>query len=509
MSVGVILLNFANKIRHSSKTESKTMKDYASQKVSLGEKIGYSLGDAAANLVFQMMMIFQLKFYTDVFGLDGAVAGSILMIGSLSAIIVDPTVGLLSDRTNTRWGKFRPWVLWTIIPFCVFYVLAFYNPGIQDKSMVATYATISYVLMMTAYSFNNIPYSTLGGVMTSDIKERTSITTIRFVAVTIAQFVVQGLTLPLVDTFGQGNLGHGWVCTIGLFACIAIVLFVVTFLVSKERIQPPPSQTLNVKEDIKNTISDVSWNSMALLTFAIFITLAMWGSAMNFYFQYNIDQKSLQDFLNLFGLNVKQEEAYSFGFSLFNMSTAIVQFIGVICLSRYLANKYGKKKVFIVCLSLTAFFTALFYIPSPTDVSLLFVLNILKSLAYAPTVPLLWAMIADVADHIEYQNYRRATGFCFSGITLALKLGLGLGGAIAGVIISMFGYVAGGETIQNETAMEGIRIVSSIVPAILFGVGVIALYFYPISKEYNESMQAELAGRRRMTEKQKNENLQD
>ena len=483
------------------------MKDYASQKVSLGEKIGYSLGDAAANLVFQMMVIFQLKFYTDIFGLDGAVAGSILMIGSLSAIIVDPTVGLLIDRTNTRWGKFRPWVLWTIIPFCVFYVLAFYNPGIHEKSMVATYATISYVLMMTAYSFNNIPYTSLGGVMTSDIKERTSITTIRFIAVTIAQFVVQGLTLPLVDTFGKGNLQHGWVCTIGVFACIAMVMFVVTFMVSKERIQPPPSQEINIKEDIKDTVSDVSWNSMALLTFAIFITLAMWGSAINFYFQYNIDQKSLQDFLNFFGLNIEQKDAYSIGFSIFNMTTAIVQFLGVICLSRYLANKYGKKKVFIVCLSLTAFFTALFYIPSPTDISLLFVLNILKSLAYAPTVPLLWAMIGDVADHIEYQNYRRATGFCFSGITLALKLGLGLGGAIAGVIISMFGYVAGGEVIQNEMAMEGIRIVSSIVPAILFGVGVIALYFYPISKEYNESMQAELAGRRRLIEKQKDENL--
>ena len=483
------------------------MKDYASQKVSLGEKVGYSLGDAAANLVFQMMVIFQLKFYTDIFGLDGAVAGSILMIGSLSAIIVDPTVGLLIDRTNTRWGKFRPWVLWTIIPFCVFYVLAFYNPGIHEKSMVATYATISYVLMMTAYSFNNIPYTSLGGVMTSDIKERTSITTIRFIAVTIAQFVVQGLTLPLVDTFGKGNLQHGWVCTIGVFACIAMVMFVVTFMVSKERIQPPPSQEINIKEDIKDTVSDVSWNSMALLTFAIFITLAMWGSAINFYFQYNIDQKSLQDFLNFFGLNIEQKDAYSIGFSIFNMTTAIVQFLGVICLSRYLANKYGKKKVFIVCLSLTAFFTALFYIPSPTDISLLFVLNILKSLAYAPTVPLLWAMIGDVADHIEYQNYRRATGFCFSGITLALKLGLGLGGAIAGVIISMFGYVAGGEVIQNEMAMEGIRIVSSIVPAILFGVGVIALYFYPISKEYNESMQAELAGRRRLIEKQKDENL--
>ena len=477
------------------------MKDYASQKVSFGEKFGYSLGDAAANLVFQMMMIFQLKFYTDVFGLDGAVAGSILMIGSLSAIIIDPTVGLLIDRTKTRWGKFRPWVLWTIIPFCLFYVLAFYNPGIQDKSMVATYATISYILMMTAYSFNNIPYATLGGVMTSDIKERTSITTIRFVAVTIAQFVVQGLTLPLVDTFGQENKQHGWVCTIALFACVAIVLFVITFMVSRERIQPPPSQESNIKEDIKDTVSDVSWNSMALLTFAIFITLAMWGSAMNFYFQYNIDQKSLYDFLSHF-VTIRQEDAYSLGFSAFNMMGAVVQFIGVICFSQYFANKYGKKKTFIICLSLTAFFTALFYIPTPTDVSLVFVLNFLKSLAYAPTVPLLWAMIGDVADHIEYENHRRATGFCFSGIVLALKLGLGFGGAIAGIIISMFGYVSGNEAVQNESAMEGIRLVSSIVPALLFCIGISALYFYPISKEYNENMQAELTARRRMAERE-------
>ena len=136
-------------------------KEVTSQKVSLGEKVGYSLGDAAANLVFQMMMIFQLKFYTDVFGLDGALAGSILMIGSLSAIVVDPTVGILADRTNTRWGKFRPWIVWTAIPFCLFYILAYYNPGIEEKSAVATYATISYVLLMTVYSFNNIPYTSV------------------------------------------------------------------------------------------------------------------------------------------------------------------------------------------------------------------------------------------------------------------------------------------------------------------------------------------------------------
>ena len=478
------------------------MKRNLNQKVSFGEKVGYSLGDAAANLVFQMMVMFQLKFYTDVFGLDGTVAGSILLIASVSSVVVDPAMGLLADRTKSRWGKFRPWLLWTAVPFCLFYILAFYNPGIEEKGAVAVYATISYMLLMTVYSSNNIPYTSLGGVMTSDIRERTSITTIRFIVVTIAQFVVQGLTLPMVNHFGHDNPQHGWVCTIAIFACIALVFFVITFFVSRERIQPPPRQEVSIKEDIKCTISDIPWSAMFLLTFALFITLAMWSSAMSFYFQYNVDQKSLYDFLRIFKLVDSIEDSYAVGFSLVNIVAAIVQFIGVITLSRYLANKYGKKKVFIVCLTLTAFFTFLFYLPSPTDVGLLFVLNIMKSLSYAPTIPLLWAMIADVADHVEYENYRRATGFCFSGISMALKVGMGLGGAVAGLIISAFGYQPGSVSIQNESAMEGIRLVSSIVPALLFCVGIAALYLYPITKEYNENMQAELAARRKHAEQE-------
>ena len=163
-----------------------------SQKVSMAEKIGYSLGDCSANLVFQMMMIYQTKFYTDVFGLEGAIAGSVMLIARIVDAFVDPTVGILSDRTQTKWGKYRPWVLWTALPFMVFYVLAFYNPGIEDKGLVAVYATISYTLLMTLYSFNNTPYASLGGVMSSAIKERTRITSLRFVGGTIAPLVVQG-----------------------------------------------------------------------------------------------------------------------------------------------------------------------------------------------------------------------------------------------------------------------------------------------------------------------------
>ncbi len=484
-------------------------------KVKLREKVGYSMGDVAANLVFQMMMIFQLKFYTDIFGLDGAVAGSVLLVARIVDAFVDPAVGILTDRTQTRWGKYRPWVLWTAIPFCVFYVLAFWNPGIENKSLVALYATISYVLLMTMYSFNNTPYSALGGVMTGDIRERTSITSIRFVGSTIAQFVVQGLTLPLVSKFGGQDEARGWFYTISLYAGICLVCFIVTFFSARERIAPPPQQEMNVKKDVKELLSNVPWRSMFVLTLFVFITLAMWGSAMSFYFQNYVDQEALFDFLGRMGLVQPEGEgnallstfnliahskadAYSIGFSLFNMVGALVQFAGVILLSNFLANRYGKRLTFIVCLSLTAIFTALFWMPGPQDVTSMFILCILKSLAYAPTVPLLWAMIGDVADHIEYVNYRRATGFCFSGVVFALKAGLGLGGAFAGLILSAFGYVSvtGTKVIQSASAIEGIRLVSSLVPALLFAVGVVALFFYPISKQFNENMQAELAKRR-------------
>ena len=487
------------------------------QKVSMVEKVGYGLGDCSANLVFQMMMIYQTKFYTDVFGLEGAIAGTVMLVARIVDAFVDPTVGIMSDRTNTRWGKYRPWVLWTALPFMVFYVLAFYNPGIEDKGLVALYATISYTLLMTMYSFNNTPYSSLGGVMSSDIKERTSITSVRFIFSTIAQFVVQGLTLPLVSKFSDGgDKSHGWLCTISLFAVIGLVFLVIVFFSTKERITPPAGQKNDTKQDIKDVLSSVPWRAMFVLTLFVFITLAMWGSAMNYYFENYVDEVALFAFLdkiglvsaeakdtigytilNAFGLVVSSpDKAYEVGFGVFNMVGALVQFFGVILLSEFLANRYGKKRIFIVCLALTAIFTAMFYFPSRDNIEAMFVLNFLKSLAYAPTVPLLWAMIADVADHSEYVNYRRATGFVFSGVVFALKAGLGVGGAVLGFLLSGFGYVSGSQVEQSDTAIQGIILSSSLIPAAFFFIGVIALFFYPISKEYNEKMQAELSARR-------------
>jgi GPH family glycoside/pentoside/hexuronide:cation symporter len=493
------------------------MSTIQNQKVTLTEKIGYGLGDCSANLVFQMMMIYQTKFYTDIFGLEGAIAGTVMLVARIVDAFVDPTVGILSDRTNSRWGKYRPWVLWTALPFMVFYVLAFYNPGIEDKGLVALYATISYTLLMTMYSFNNTPYSSLGGVMSADIKERTSITSIRFIFSTIAQFVVQGLTLPLVSKFSDGgDKAHGWLCTISLFAIIGFIFLVTVFFSAKERITPPAGQKNNTRQDIKDVLSSLPWRAMFVLTLFVFITLAMWGSAMNYYFENYVDAGALYAFLdklglvateaqdsigysilNAFGLIVSSpDKAYEVGFGVFNMLGALVQFFGVILLSEYLANKYGKKQTFIVCLTLTAIFTAMFYFPAEDNIGFMFVLNFLKSLAYAPTVPLLWAMIADVADHSEYVHYRRATGFVFAGVVFALKAGLGVGGAILGFLLSGFGYISGAGVAQSDSAIHGIILSSSLIPAATFFVGVVALFFYPITKKYNEKMQAELAERR-------------
>ncbi len=491
------------------------MKDN-SQKVPFIEKVGYSLGDATANLVFQMMMMFQMFFYTDVFGIKATAAGMVLLFARVFDAFVDPVVGIISDRTNTRWGKYRPWLIWTAIPFAVFFVLAFTTPDLAERGKII-YAGITYTLLMSIYSFNNTPYSSLGGVITGDIKERTSIASVRFVAATIAAFTVQGLTLPLVTKFGGSAVSaKGWTITISIFAAIGLVLMIVTFFSTRERIAPPPNQVTSVKQDLKDILGNGPWKAMFILTLFIFITLAMWGSSMSYYFNYVVDKNALfhflenvglvgvantdlgvmKNFLDAFGLIVYEpEKVFAVGFSLFNMVGQVVTILGVIFLSQFLSNIFGKKGVFIVCLALTTLFTSLFYVVSPSDINGIFMLNILRSLAYAPTIPLLWAMIGDVADHSEWVHHRRATGFVFAGIVFALKAGLGVGGALCGSIIDKFGFVA--NEIQSASSIQGIKLTASIIPAATFFIGVIALFFYPISKKLNEQIQEELSQRRK------------
>lgn len=487
-----------------------------SQKLSVKEKLGYGFGDAAANFVFQTMLIFQLGFYTDVFGITAAAAGTLLLVGRFWDALFDPFMGVVADRTKTRWGKFRPWVLWSAIPFAIMFFLTFTTPDFEPSGKLV-YAYVTYILLMTVYSVNNLPYSALNGVMTGDVNDRTSLSSFRFFFAMAAAFVVQGLTLPMVGKLGQGDNAKGWSLTIGVFAVLSIVFFVITFFSVRERILPDPKQKSSVKQDFADLLKNAPWLSMFVVTLFVFITLALWGSAMFYYFTYYVDKEHLFGFLrswslvtttpgessgwghgllNAFGLIATEDRqnVTSVGFSLFNMCGMLANIIGVLA-SKALAIRFGKKKVFVVGLFLTTVFTGLFIMLPPDAVGLTFVLNILKSLAYGPTIPLLWAMMADVADYSEWQTRRRATGFVFAGIVFALKAGLGFGGAICGWLLATYGYVP--NAVQSDHALFGIRMTASIFPAITFFIGVAALTFYGISKELNLRIQDELAERRK------------
>ena len=485
------------------------------EKLSVREKTGYGFGDGAANFVFQTMLIFQLGFYTDVFGISAVAAGVLLLVGRFWDAIFDPLIGVMADRTETKWGKFRPWVLWSAIPFAGLFVLAFTTPHFAGAAKII-YAYVTYILLMTFYSVNNTPYSALNGVITGDVNERTSLSSFRFFFSMAAAFLVQGLTLPLVDKFGAGNAEKGWTMTIGLFGIVMVFFFVITFFSVKERIKPDPKQKSSPKKDMLGLLKTGPWVTMFVATLFVFITLAMWGSGSFYFFSYYVDKNALynflesiglgragsgsggiwNEFLNTFGLIVARDgsNVSSVGFSLFNMAGMLMNILGVIA-STALAIRFGKKAVFTIGLFFTAVFTALFITVPADAIGFAFLLNILKSLSYGPTIPLLWAMMADVADYSEWKTKTRATGLVFAGIVFALKAGLGLGGAICGWILAAYDYVP--NAVQTVHALFGIRMAASIYPALTFFAGVIAILFYSISKKLNLQIQDELAERRK------------
>ncbi len=444
-----------------------------SEKISVREKVGYGIGDAAANFIFQTMLVFQLAFYTDTFGITAAAAGTLFLVVRVWDAIFDPLMGVIADRTNTRWGKFRPWVLWTAVPFGIMGFLTFVTPPFEAQGKLV-YAYVTYILLMMVYSANNLPYSALSGVITGDLGERTSLSSYRFVFAMSAAFVIQGLALPMVNYFGQGDSAKGYQVTMGIFSALAVVFFAVTFLTTRERVLPDPSQRSSVKQDFADLARNGPWIAMFFLTIFIFITLAMRGGVMLYYFKYYLDREDL--------------------FSIFNVCGLGATIIGVIA-STPLARRYGKRDVFIAGLSVTVVLTALFFLIPRTAIPAAFALEMLRQLAYGFTIPLLWAMMADVADYSEWKNRRRATAIVFSAIVFGLKAGLGFGGAIGGWVLSAYGYVPNVD--QTERALQGIRLTASLFPAATFLIAVVCLVFYRLDKTEEIRITSELTERRK------------
>ena len=475
-----------------------------SHKLSIREKIGFSLGDGAANFIFQTIMLLQLSFYTDAFGLTAGVATWLFLVARLWGALCDPIVGFLGDRTRSRWGKFRPWILWTAVPFGIIGFLAFTTPDFGGTAKII-YAYATYILLMSVYSANNVPYSALSGVITGDMVERTSLSSFRFVMVVLATLAIQGLALPMVNHFGQGDSAKGYQITMGIFCAIAILFFIITFATTKERIQPPPQQKTSLKQDLTDLVMNRPWIIMFFVFVMMFTFLAIRNSMLVYYFKYYLNIENQRSFLEainkgLFGLLASvgflKEGADIAGntFSIINIFSQIAALLGI-ALSKPLAARFGKRNTFLAWLFVSMIFAALVMIVKPEGVSVVCILSILFNFSWGVTMPLPWAMMADVADFSEWKNNRRATGIVFAGVVLGLKVGLAIGGALAAYILKVYGYVANVE--QTTTALKGIRFAVSIIPSIAILICVVALFFYDINRKTEYQMQDELAERRK------------
>lgn len=479
------------------------MNQTPSTRLSVLEKVGYSLGDLAANLVFQTLMTYLAYFYTDIYGLETSHASAlILIVGLVAAFAFNPIIGAIADRTVSRWGKFRPWILWTAVPLGAIALLAFSTPDFSYKGKVI-YAVVTYTLLLLLYAANNLPYSALSGVIIGDMKERNSMSAYRFVAVMFAQFFVQVFMLPIIEAVGNGNKAAGIETVMTWLAIIGTVMLIITFLTTKERIVPKPEQKSSLKEDLGDLFRNRPWVIMLVLTTLVFITLAMKGGSYVYYFKNYVDKESLTAFvapitnaLSNMGMNFFGEDPVSAGFGLFNAGGIIFMIVGITLSKRY-ADKYGKRDVFGIALFISTLFILAFVFFPPTSVALMFISQILHGFFYGITIPLLWAMIADVADYSEWKNNRRATAIIFSAMMVGLKVGLSVGSALLTAILNMFDYVPNSDAIQTESAINGTRFLVSVFPSIPFLLGAALLFFYEINKSMETKIETELKERRK------------
>jgi len=492
------------------------------QCLSFFEKVGYSGGDAAANFVFMSMVLFQTNFYTDVFGLSSGAAAAILLWPRLWDAAFDPIMGILADRTNTRWGKFRPWVLWTAIPWAVVMILAYTTPKGWSMGMMIAYAGITNTVLMTLYSMNNMPYSALSAVMTGDLDERTKLNGSRFIGANIAQLIVGGCTLPLVAKFAHGHdRQYGWQMTMTVWAILCFFLFMVTFLTTKERIKPVSEVKSSPKQDFLDLLKNKPWYALVAYTAFNFALLTYRGSAHFNLYQRFADKGAMFGFLSKLGLTTPDAIVPTGGLksvldwigyiahgthenlpgNVADVFNSIVNIIGtsttivVILLSANLSKRFGKKAVIFWGFTLAGINACAYYWLTPTSTTAMVVLAVLGSIVYAPTIAAAWSMYADAADYSEWQTGHRFTGMVYATIGFSLKSGLALGSAIFLWAMSGFwGYDTATPNAPN--AIVGYHFSSSIGVGIFFFGGAISIALCKLNKKLTLQVSAELNERR-------------
>ena len=458
-----------------------------SGKLSLKEKLGFSLGDCASNLFFQTFILFLMFYYTDVAGLPAAAVGTMLLVTRIADAFFDPLIGYLSDRTKTRWGKFRPYLLWFALPFAIIGVLTFTSPGF-DTTGKLIYAYISYTAMMFFYSAINVPYSALMGVITPNSEQRTVVSSFRFVAAFSGGLIVQAVTLYLVRFFGQGDKQLGWQLAMSCIAGLAFVFFMITFFTTKERVEPPKNQQTNFKQDVKDLFKNKPWLLVAGATIFQLTYIVMRSSSVVYYFKYYVGVQQFSLFGHVYNLTMDELT------TTFLMSGTIATVVGAI-FTNWFAKIFDKKNTYLVFLIASALLCSLFYFLPPQALVLMFLLNILVSFFFGPVSVLQWAMYTDVADFSEWKNNRRATGLVMAASLFSLKLGLSLGGALVGWLLAFHGFIA--NQIQTAYSSHGMVLLMSFYPAAIGVIGGLLMFFYPLTNKMMLKIEQDLTERRK------------
>lgn len=457
-------------------------------KLAFKEKFAYGFGDLASVLYWQTFMLYFTYFYTDVFLIPASVAATMFLVSRIWDGVNDPMMGMIADRTKTKWGKFRPYLLWICVPFALMGVLTFTVPDFGMTGKII-WAYVTFILIMMLYTAINIPYTALMGVISPDSNERTSVSSIKFIFAFTAGIIVSATLLPMTKTLGGGNDAQGWQYTFMIYGVAAVIFFLIAFKGTRERVLPPKSQKMSVKQDLKDLFSNKPWLILLAATITFILFVAVRGSVTVHYFKYIIGEQTLK--LPFLGTDTYGFEAIT---SAYNTIGQISSLIGALIVS-WFAKKIGKKNAFYVLFIMAIFSTGILYFLTAEQLGLIFFFQITGSISGGPLSVLLWAMYADTADYGEWKNNRRSTGLVFSASTMSQKFGWAFGAFVALTLMSQVGFQP--NTDQSADSIHGLKLLFSIIPAAVGVLSMIILIFYPLTDKKVKEMSYDLEIRRK------------
>lgn len=456
-------------------------------KLHIKEKVAYGFGDLASVLYWQTFMLYFTYFYTDVFLIPASAAATMFLVTRLWDGINDPMMGIIADRTKTKWGKYRPYMLWICVPFAVVGVLTFTVPDLGESGKLV-WAYVTFILIMMLFTAINIPYTALLGVISPSSNERTSVASFKFLFAFAAGIIVSATLLPMVQTLGGGDDAKGWQYSFIIYGIAFVAFFLVAFSGTRERVQPPKSQESSIKSDLKELVTNKPWLILLATTVAFILFVALRNSVTVHYFKYVVGTQDVA--IPFIGTGT-----YDFNtlVSAFNTVNQICALLGVIIIST-LARAYGKKKVFMVFFTISILSMASFYFMGPEQLGLMFLMQILYSFTSGPLSVLLWAMYADTADYAEWKNGRRATGLIFSASTMSQKFGWAIGAYVALSLMASVGFAP--NEAQSSESLDALLLLFSLIPAAFGVLSACLLMLYPLNDDRVAKMESELKLRR-------------